>query len=1067
MYHNQQTQQQKQQQQQQNPFKWGFLGGTNLPTVPSNSGNSTTVGGGGRRVSTTTTASTATTTNNHAIGQPEAVLFHHSRAVNRLAWHCTGRCPGFLLTASQDATVKLWDRRSSSSSSTSASPSSSNTTTKVPPSYSHPRSQQVFTTHPNPTIHDKTTGSGWNWFGGIYSSSKTHSTPTATATTSNPSPHPLPMNHHRPIGLSSPIHSGTTAATMNVTPTTTSSWTCVNTFHPKCEAVRDICWSPFHDDVFAMVTDSGYLVVYDIRVMIRPWIKIAAHSGEATSVDWHPTRKYIIATGGGRDRIVKVWDIENGLSLTKNDENVQNIKVNSFSNRSLSDHSDSGTVVTATDMTSTSWSIGAHPDDVTVAAGSTYRTVGSQGTIPPSFASQTVTRSYSNAHTFHSRPHSKSAAINLHSLSISAPVTRLKWRPPARPFASMQHHTLARGGCEEHVVTPIDRHDAMLTVATAPISGANAGGVGSIGLWSYHRPFMPLSVVEGHMEGAVMDFAWVDTPPTEVADGRGDGAYGSDTANSGVVGGASILTSSNEYGKNDMSIGTYVRNEIRSSPTLPEMDDGAADLFTARTRFLNKRSDSSSSIQSYNAAIREKDNHVLVPSNENNAIERQNKEDWVHVSSTSGTWQHVLTVGRDGRCLLQSLARGERPISQVPPSAFAMANLSPFQKGFGSLQIMSVHQKVPSGQANDFALTGLRRDAGTSNAPGIFKEFPSPAEKGDSDNFLWNPKAGGQREPASMPKLEFYTTDRGDIEDLSSNKLSPKSIVDVAPEVVHLSRFAASYRLRRDSFLPTKASLCLHNATVAENLQCNALSRMWKLVASMLDGSCHEKSENMKDHCLPTNAMSFLLFPTLKSLLIQRADAGDVQTCVAICEVMEVILSPASPTSKTNQRGTQKSATGASQETLLPGLELDLVREWYLSYIELLQQMCLFSDATDLIRNCRDPVINALNQQSTTIHEACSLCKKPIQGVAAYSTEGSTLNETLLPTAQRVCKSCRRQIGRCWICHEAVKGIFVWCPGCGHGGHIDHTLEWFGGRGERTLRESCPTGCGMYFDLAD
>ena len=43
--------------------------------------------------------------------QPEAVLVEHSRAVNRLAWHPTGRRPGLLLTASQDATVRLWERR--------------------------------------------------------------------------------------------------------------------------------------------------------------------------------------------------------------------------------------------------------------------------------------------------------------------------------------------------------------------------------------------------------------------------------------------------------------------------------------------------------------------------------------------------------------------------------------------------------------------------------------------------------------------------------------------------------------------------------------------------------------------------------------------------------------------------------------------------------------------------------------------------------------------------------------------------------------------------------------------
>lgn len=51
-----------------------------------------------------------------------------------------------------------------------------------------------------------------------------------------------------------------------------------------------------------------------------------------------------------------------------------------------------------------------------------------------------------------------------------------------------------------------------------------------------------------------------------------------------------------------------------------------------------------------------------------------------------------------------------------------MANLSPFQRGCGSLQVFSVHQKVPSGPSNDFALTGLRRDVVTASARGVFAE---------------------------------------------------------------------------------------------------------------------------------------------------------------------------------------------------------------------------------------------------------------------------------------------------------------------------------------------------------
>ena len=56
-----------------------------------------------------------------------------------------------------------------------------------------------------------------------------------------------------------------------------------------------------------------------------------------------------------------------------------------------------------------------------------------------------------------------------------------------------------------------------------------------------------------------------------------------------------------------------------------------------------------------------------------------------------------------------------------------MANLSPFQRGYGSLQIFSVNQQVPNRVVNDFMLTGLRRDEQTRRAPGVFKEVPVEA----------------------------------------------------------------------------------------------------------------------------------------------------------------------------------------------------------------------------------------------------------------------------------------------------------------------------------------------------
>ena len=66
--------------------------------------------------------------------------------------------------------------------------------------------------------------------------------------------------------------------------------------------------------MFALVTVSGCLIVYNMFVSARPIIKISAHAGDATTLDWHPTKPYIIATGGAGDRCVK--GRSNGAILT-------------------------------------------------------------------------------------------------------------------------------------------------------------------------------------------------------------------------------------------------------------------------------------------------------------------------------------------------------------------------------------------------------------------------------------------------------------------------------------------------------------------------------------------------------------------------------------------------------------------------------------------------------------------------------------------------------------------------------------------------------------------------------
>jgi hypothetical protein len=69
-----------------------------------------------------------------------------------------------------------------------------------------------------------------------------------------------------------------------------------------------------------------------------------------------------------------------------------------------------------------------------------------------------------------------------------------------------------------------------------------------------------------------------------------------------------------------------------------------------------------------------------------------------------------------------------------------------------------------------------------------------------------------------VPELFFHVVDRGDL-DGSTPVAANQMAITVAPEVVHLSRFAKGYKLHPDNELHSRLEVCLHNGGVAESLQ--------------------------------------------------------------------------------------------------------------------------------------------------------------------------------------------------------------------------------------------------------
>ncbi|XP_059809700.1 GATOR complex protein WDR24-like isoform X1 [Hypanus sabinus] len=160
------------------------------------------------------------------------------------------------------------------------------------------------------------------------------------------------------------------------------------------------------------------------------------------------------------------------------------------------------------------------------------------------------------------------------------------------------------------------------------------------------------------------------------------------------------------------------------------------------------------------------------------------------------------------------------------------------------------------------------------------------------------------------------------------------------------------------------------------------------------------------DHSFSTDYFN----PIVRDMMCFYAEQGDVQMAISVLIVLGDRI--------------RKEIDEQTQE------------HWYMSYIDLLQRFRLWNVANEVIKlsTCRS--INCLNQASTTLHVNCNNCKRPM------NTHGW------------MCERCRRGASKCAVCHHAVKGLFVWCQGCTHGGHLQHVMEWF------RLHTHCPTGCG-------
>uniref|UniRef100_T1J8H5 GATOR2 complex protein WDR24 n=1 Tax=Strigamia maritima TaxID=126957 RepID=T1J8H5_STRMM len=116
-------------------------------------------------------------------------------------------------------------------------------------------------------------------------------------------------------------------------------------------------------------------------------------------------------------------------------------------------------------------------------------------------------------------------------------------------------------------------------------------------------------------------------------------------------------------------------------------------------------------------------------------------------------------------------------------------------------------------------------------------------------------------------------------------------------------------------------------------------------------------------------------------------------------------------------------------------IDTAIQEEWYQVYLDLLARFKLYTTANQIIKLSPLKSISSMNQQSTSIHTNC-ICGHPLGRLEWF------------------CDRCKSGSNVCAVCHQLVKGLYVWCQGCSHGGHLHHWRTWL------EKNRWCPAGCG-------
>lgn len=220
--------------------------------------------------------------------------------------------------------------------------------------------------------------------------------------------------------------------------------------------------------------------------------------------------------------------------------------------------------------------------------------------------------------------------------------------------------------------------------------------------------------------------------------------------------------------------------------------------------------------------------------------------------------------------------------------------------------------------------------------------------------------------------------------------------------------------------------LCLHNAEVSKKRGEKSKADVWEFLSQIVDGRLGNNT------CWNQKTGTVMASSFIESTMTFLEATGDVQMLATMVCVLRIHTK-------------DLPAKERARCVFLPEDSDNKYDEYIKMYAGLLYAWGLLSLRVELnkhlLRKAYDSSAADEGYQCRVVPVQCTSCGKP-------NESGDT-----------ICIACSDYMFRCTICENAVRGFFTYCQNCGHGGHVNHLMDYFENSDE------CPSGCGCKCSL--